>query len=401
MKILMTGPFGDFSGYAHAGRNLANALHLAGADVALRSIRYDDFDYQPTEVETQMLNKPIRDCDIVMQLTTPNEIRYVPNKMNIAHIFWETTRIPKYWVDQLNLMDLIIAPCRFNAAVLAQCGIEKPICVCHPVFDMQKYNRNYPKFLWPEIQGRTVFYNVCQLSAKKGIDVLLKAYFRAFIDRPDEAILVLKVYINMRNRHNEMAQIQGFIQTIKNGLRIPTEKWPPVYVITDIMDDEDLYRLHKTGDAYVCTSRGEGWGIPPFEAMALGTPLISHTWSSLGDFVTEKNAIVYGGQASIVFDHNHPDPFLYTGMEEWFEPNSFQLMQTMRAFHDAKRGNPNGLTIETVDEHTQQALKDTREFDLRAGGPRIYTEIKRSFESWQQYGVVKPQDEVEVKNEAN
>jgi len=400
MKILMVGPFKDFSGYAHIGRNLAMGLKAAGADIALRNIKYDDYDRLVlTPEEDAMYRNTIRDCDIVLQLTTPNEIRYIPNKMNIAMIFWETTRIPKYWVDQLNLMDMIIAPCRFNAAVLTQCGVTKPICVSHPVFDMQAYNKTHQPFEIPNAGNKTIFYNICQLSAKKGVDILLKSFFRAFADIPDEAMLVLKTYISMNNRQNEIEHVKGIINKIKGGLRLPIEKWPPVYIITRIFDDEDIYRLHKTGHAYVCSSRGEGWGIPPFEAMAMGTPLISHNWSSLADFVTEQNTILYGGQAGIVFDQAHVDPFLYTGFEEWFDPNSYQLMTAMRNFHEVRVGRNGGkLTKEDIDARAKQGKEDLRQFDIRNGGPKIYNELKRSLDAWKQHGMVTQQ---ENKDEAN
>jgi hypothetical protein len=135
--------------------------------------------------------------------------------------------------------------------------------------------------------------------------------------------------------------------------------------------------------------------------MAIGTPVISHSWSGLGDFITEKNALIYSGQPGIVFDHAHPDPFLYTGMEEWFEPNNYQLMVTLRGFHDAIRKKENAkLTLEKIDELVQQGREDTRKFDSRIGGPKILQEIKRSFESWKNYGVVRPQDDTQ-KNEVS
>lgn len=390
MKILMTGPFKDFSGYAHAGRNFAHALHNAGCDVVLRHIKYDDYKYEPTELESQLFEKPIRDCDIVFQMTTPNEIRYVPNKMNIAFLFWETTRIPKYWVDQLNLMDMVIVPCRFNAAVLTNCGVRKPVCVCHPVFDTSVYNKDYQKLDIPELKDKVVYYNICQFTAKKGIDVLLKSYFRAFVDIPDEPILVLKVYINMVNRQNEINYVKHTINQVKQGMALPTNQWPPVYIITEVMSDEDIYRLHKTGDVYVSSSRGEGWGVPQFESMAMGNVLVSHSWGGLNDFVNRDNAIVYGGMQEIVFNQNHPDPFLYTAMEEWFAPNDQQMMVSLRAVHEVLMGRESRhFTKDFIEDIKKRAISDTRKFDINVGGPRILQEVKKCYESWKSYGEVR------------
>lgn len=36
--------------------------------------------------------------------------------------------------------------------------------------------------------------------------------------------------------------------------------------------------LYKAADAFVLPSRGEGWGIPYMEAMAMGLPTIGTNW---------------------------------------------------------------------------------------------------------------------------
>jgi len=134
MKVLITGPLKDFSGYAHAGRNMIKALNAVGVDVIARHLKYDDYEYSPTELEQKKFQAPLRDCDVVMQFTTPNEIRYIPGKMNIAVFYWETTQIPKYWVDQLNTMDLIMVPCRFNAEVIGLMYYSRHISVLFIMF---------------------------------------------------------------------------------------------------------------------------------------------------------------------------------------------------------------------------------------------------------------------------
>lgn len=400
MKILITGPLKDSSGYAHFARNLALALHKSGVDTALRHIKYDNFDYKCTPLESNMFNKSIRDCDIVIQCTTPNEIRYIPGKMNISFLFWETTAIPKYWVDQLNLMDMIIVPCRFNSVVLRNCGVKKPIAICHPPFNLDLYKRDYKPLDIPEFKNKKIYYNICQLSSKKGIDVLLKAYFRAFFDIPNEVLLVLKVFLGMIDRSNDEAIVLDMINRIKQNLRLPVDKYPGIYLITDLIDDELIYRLHKSADVYVCSSRGEGWGIPPFEALAMGNILISHNWGGLADFVTPHNSVMYQANQSIVFNNPHPDPFLYTGLEDWAEPNDHQLMVSLRSVHETLMGR--GDNLEKRKEHltniVSRAKEDVKTFDVSFVGPFIKNSLQECYESWSKNGYVVLKEQVnEVK----
>lgn len=402
MKVLITGPLKDFSGYAHAGRNMIKTLSSVGIDVVARHLKYDDYKYSPTELEQKKFQAPLRDCDVVMQFTTPNEIRYIPGKMNIAVFYWETTQIPKYWVDQLNTMDLIMVPCRFNAEVIGRSGVRKPIVVCAPPFDMNIYNKPYEKFKLPRSEGRVIYYNICQISAKKGIDVLLKAYFRAFYNMPEKVMLVLKTYINMVNRNNEMAAIKNMVQNIKQGLRLPIQEYPPVYIIDSILDDEDIYRLHAAGDVYVCSSRGEGWGIPPFEAMAMGKTVVSNNWGGLAEFVTADNAIVYGGCQGIVFDQRHSDPFLYTGMDAWFQPDECQLTSALRMTYEAIT-NPevNKQAAEKMDSCKNQGIADTRKFDYRTVGVNLAGELRKLYSNWKENGYIKVEKPKEQTDEVN
>jgi glycosyltransferase involved in cell wall biosynthesis len=45
--------------------------------------------------------------------------------------------------------------------------------------------------------------------------------------------------------------------------------------------DGDFPRFYKAGDAVVLPTRGEGWGRPQVEAMAMGLPVISTNWSGI------------------------------------------------------------------------------------------------------------------------
>mmetsp|Transcript_36395 Transcript_36395/g.88151 ORF Transcript_36395/g.88151 Transcript_36395/m.88151 type:complete len:262 (+) Transcript_36395:825-1610(+) len=50
-----------------------------------------------------------------------------------------------------------------------------------------------------------------------------------------------------------------------------------------------LVRLYNSVDAFVLPSRGEGWGRPYMEAMAMGLPVIATNWSGPTEFVNEDN----------------------------------------------------------------------------------------------------------------
>uniref|UniRef100_A0A6B2LGN6 Glycosyl transferase family 1 domain-containing protein n=1 Tax=Arcella intermedia TaxID=1963864 RepID=A0A6B2LGN6_9EUKA len=49
-----------------------------------------------------------------------------------------------------------------------------------------------------------------------------------------------------------------------------------------------MVQLFKAADAFVLPSRGEGWGLPVMEAMAMALPTISTNWSGPTDFLSNE-----------------------------------------------------------------------------------------------------------------
>ena len=56
-------------------------------------------------------------------------------------------------------------------------------------------------------------------------------------------------------------------------------------IFTDYVPDEDLVVLYNAADVFVYPSIFEGFGIPPLEAMACGTPVVTSNTSSLPEVV--------------------------------------------------------------------------------------------------------------------
>jgi glycosyltransferase involved in cell wall biosynthesis len=51
-----------------------------------------------------------------------------------------------------------------------------------------------------------------------------------------------------------------------------------VVVLDEEIAAEQMPSLYKGADAFVLPSRGEGWGIPYMEAMAMALPTIGTKW---------------------------------------------------------------------------------------------------------------------------
>ena len=75
-----------------------------------------------------------------------------------------------------------------------------------------------------------------------------------------------------------------------------------------------FYRSHH---AFICGSRGEGWGLPVIEAAAAGLPIISPLHTGLAEFLSDVKPHIYSvGFGKESFDHT----CLYS--EDWIDEDS-------------------------------------------------------------------------------
>ncbi len=379
MKILYIAPVRDFSGYATAARGYVQALDQAGADITVRAIRYDQADlgtgYECSERERELLKRPLDNIDVVIQHTTPNECRPVDGKVNIAVVAWETTRIPQYWVDKLNRFNSVITFCQASVDAFNDCGVTVPIFKIPHTFDIPSYDlKDVEPIVAPSapniLKDRFIFYNISQFATKKGVDILLRSYFGAFHGKGEEVMLILKTYVNMVNREAEYEKLSQYINSVRVGMRLPMEGYPQVMLVTKTLTDEQIKKLHATGDVYVCSSRGEGWCIPAFEALAYGKKLITTLWGGMGEFARKidddddddddddlENQIkphaaffgagacrenVYPVDYSIepLVGQMHDDPEIYTGHDLIAEPSVCSMIQKMKLVFDNRTVKP-------------------------------------------------------------
>lgn len=408
MKILFTGPILDFSGFAHVSRDLLHALAIdPRIDVVARPLHYDQIDASAKFIVPDwmrlLLNKDLMNVDLCLQMTTCNiEANPVPGIVNGLYTFFETDRLQSSWAAKANEFNFIIVPSRFNAQTLIKSGVRVPIMVAAPPCDASIYEKSYQPFELKNSAGRTIFYNICQLSTKKGIDCLLRAYYAAFASVPNEVLLVLKTYIGMHDRTNDLEIVKQYINSIKTRCRIPVQNLPPVLPLVYTMSDDEIHSLHARGDAYVCSSRGEGWGLPVFDALAHGKTVISHAAGGLGDFITKENALVYGGCQSLFFDMPHSDPGLFTGLEQCFEPSVAELAMVMQHFFLLKKGSEAGELNESNQKEWEAVLNRrnnaklvAERMDYRNVSQQIVEQLISVHDTWKTSGtarfVVTPQ----------
>ena len=92
-------------------------------------------------------------------------------------------------------------------------------------------------------------------------------------------------------------------------------------------------RLYAGADAFVLASRGEGWGRPWMEAMAMGLPTIGSRWSGTTMFMDDANSWLVDGEVVDVAESAQSHTPFYRG-HRWFHPDREALAAALR------RGSP-------------------------------------------------------------
>lgn len=376
-KTLFVGPLRDFSGYASAARDYVRALDGAGMYLVTRDLRYDGGKYQRSAKEEVLAKRNTQNVNIVIQQTTPNEMEPKEGCFNVGIFCWETDRIPDLWVQQLNRMDLILVSCEDNVRVVRKSGVVTPVEKIHYACDLQKYATQPTPFVVPDADSAFKFLAICQYSKKKGIDPLLKAYFSEF-GQQDNALLMLKTYFRPNDGEAERQKMLQIVQVVKQAMRL--KEYPRIQLIHGVATFEEIKRLYATADCYCLPSRGEGWGVPHFDALGYGLPAIATRGTGPEEFITPECGWLVNSHLSPCIDMPHPHEFMYTARDNWREPQVNDLRRCMREAYelwsrkDSKWGE--------WDEMCRAAKQRTEDFAHDKIGPQLMGTIMKYYEMW-------------------
>jgi len=246
-----------------------------------------------------------------------NRMPYIIGRRKIAYAVWETSRIPGSELEHLKHADEIWIPSTWGKGMLEQSGIPPARARVVPEgVDTRLYK---PRLRKGRAFSKRRFRFLCvgKWEKRKGIDLLLNAYTRAF-RAEDRVELVLHC-------HNPL--VPGF-DIRERVARTITSPHPPVRYSPPAKESA-MVKLYNSCDAFVLPSRAEGWGLPVIEAMACAKPVIVTGYSAYLDFVNQQNGYLVDVKRMVkVDDPDNFNPDLDYG--EWAEPDGEHLASILR-----------------------------------------------------------------------
>lgn len=287
IQVCYCGPARDYSGYGEANRHDIAALDSVGIELTAHVPKYvlelSDFGHLGELIDRVEDNKI--DYNIKIIHSTPNVWgKFLePGKYHIGRLIWETDKLPHDFILGARLMDEIWTGCEYSKQAILNSGVDRPVYVIPEAIDLEHIPTQLPPYEMP-YKHDFMFYSIFEWSDRKNPEALLRAYWKTFKEGEDVG-LVIKTYMDNFGTRNQN-EILTQIDKIKRSLRLPY--YAPLYVVDYLMDRHQIYRFHATNDCFVSAHRGEGWGVPQMEAMALGKPIIStnlggiHEWIKTG-----------------------------------------------------------------------------------------------------------------------
>lgn len=351
--IQMQGPFETSYSLAIVNRKLAESLHQLGKDQVSIYCTEGPGDYEPnpSDLKDKKLAKELWEkssdvCfpDIAIRNMFPPRVNDVKGAMNFQFFGWEENRIPKIYVEDFNkYLSGIGTMSDFVTKSLVDSGLKIPVKTMGVGVSLPN---NFTEIRPYKVQTKKSikFLHISSAFPRKGVDILLKAYFSIFSDK-DDVCLIIKTFPNPHNNTIEQWK------ELKNVHHNP----PEVVIYNEDFSETDLYALYKASDCYVHAARGEGFGLPVAEAMLAQIPVIVSPNSGLADFCNENTAVLVDYTMEYANSHLSEDSM-------WACPNHKTLASCLHDFVYKK----DKICIEEKVKNAYELIKDHFSWDAVA-----------------------------------
>jgi glycosyltransferase involved in cell wall biosynthesis len=326
-EIRIEGPFDSSYSLALVNREFARALHQQRVDVALHSA--EGFgDYAPdnkfltSDAECREMwrrGQADQTASVLLRDMYPPRVTDMRAPANgLSNFAWEESGFPSAYVDAFNRsLTHITVLSDYVKKVLVDNGVRVPVSVSGAGVDHML--RIQPQAFGGDLGPDGFrFLHVSSCFSRKGADVLLEAFGRAFTDA-DRVSLVIKTFPNIHNA------IEGLLADFRS--RFPNAA--PVILINADISAGEVADIYRRCDALVAPSRGEGFGLPIAEAMLFDKPVITTAHGGQMDFCTPENAWLVDYE--FAYAQTHMEQF----NSVWAEPDLDDLTRILREVHGA------------------------------------------------------------------
>lgn len=196
----------------------------------------------------------------------------------------------------------------------------------------------------------TIFFNCGKWEYRKGHDVLLEAFNRAFSPSDDVELWMLcdNPFIGQDGNNAWRSSYIGSVMGQSRKIRmIPRQK-----------THEDVYNIMRQTDCGVFPARAEGWNLELLEMMACGKEVIATNYSAHTEFCNQDNCRLI----EIEEEEEADDGVWFHGQGNWAkitDKNIDAIAEHMRDVHKRKQANDLSPNVDGVFTANKYSWKNT------------------------------------------
>ena len=310
------------TGFAVALAGYVRALSEAGIDVSYNYLHgAPETEPYPADYLLTAIKDSKEGMDMPQVLWGPAPLFFKNSgKYKIGHCEFEGDEFPRSWVQYCNMMDEIWVPTKWDRNKAVKAGVNKPIYIIYQGIDPDYYHPEIEPMIMPFEQKFKFICNAAWLP-RKNLGNLLKTFARTF-KMSESVCLVLKT-INLGLVEDVKKEIEKLgIPDSTGWVYIKEEDWPTTH----------LPAFYTGGHCFVLPTRGEGWGLPIFEALACGVPVITTAYGAPNEILRddEKKREPFPGVHFLDYNIARArTSYEYLKDGKWAEPNLNQLAEKM------------------------------------------------------------------------
>lgn len=298
--VMWWGMFTNAGGYANMNRSIVYRLHnhhVIPKPEHVPSINQispwaQHYLYKMAKMDFRRLRKYPKIYGLGPQPQPPHSGR------RIFYTMMETDSLHPTFRDMCNLYsEEVWVPSKHNQRLFLEGGVKKPVKLIPLGIDETVYRGITDTdigvvkdpILWFDILGKPKaqgintfkFLTLFGWSYRKGIDILIKSFVKAFKGSDDVVLLIASTHVGPDIVLRD---------TLKYAREIRTSDYPQILFYPHVTPEPEMPKIYKNGHVFLHTSRGEGFSLPQIEAAACNLPVISCNNTGMSQYLTDDNA---------------------------------------------------------------------------------------------------------------
>lgn len=268
----------EADGYSYASKNISSRLKAIGV-LSLEDISRLDSRISNLVVDIdsgiRLIPEP-SGTKILINNCLPPEYSF-DGEYVIGFTYWETTRLPSSWVNYMNRCDEVWTTSSWAKQCFIDSGVRVPVYSFELGVDVDIFTKSDKQEYSINELGRPsrkpfTFLHIGSPSTRKNTQLAFNAYQKLFKNNPDYRLIVKS------NGPPDARRYSG------EEIAGPLYGMDYVRVIEQFLTDEELSELFDSVDCFIYPTRGEGWGMAPFQAIAKGVPTICTNATACTEF---------------------------------------------------------------------------------------------------------------------